>query len=174
MEHDRDAVDDREPGQRILELVAELGALEHELGCHGVPVILPVGLDRVDVELVVMRARTIDDAVDEAAPQPRAERGRVPELVPAPPGAHDRLLRAVLRLVRIPDEAGREVHESRELSRERGREIVPVGLPVDLQLDPRDVAQRAFDFVLTRRSAYSGQKPTIPVTSRIAATSHTT
>jgi hypothetical protein len=100
-----------------------------------------------------MCTRTIDDTVDEAAPEPRAERVRVAKLVPAPPGADDRLLRAVLGLVRVLDKAGREVHESRELGREGGREMVPVGLPVDLQLDPRRVAQRAFDFVPTRRSA---------------------
>ena len=153
VEHNCDSVDDRQPGQRILELVTELGALEHSLRSHRVPVILPVGLDCIDVELVVMGARAVDDAVDEAPPEPRAERGRVAELVPAPPGAHDGLLRAVLRLVGIADQAGREVHKPRELGRERGREFVLVGLPVDRQFDPRDVAQCAFDFVLTRRSA---------------------
>ena len=96
-----------------------------------------------------------------------------PKLVPAPPGAHDGFLRAVLGLVRVPDQAGRQVHEPRELARERGGELAPVARGVVRQLDPRCVAQRALDFVLTRRSAYSGQKPTIPVTSAIAATIHT-
>src|SRR5450759_4813652 len=142
-------------------------------GCHRVPVILPVRLHGIDVELIVMGPGAIDDPVDEAAPKPRAERRRVAKLVPAAPGAHDGLLSAVLRLVRVPDQAGRQVHEPRELARERGGKLVPVGRPVDRQLDPRGVAQRAFDFVPTRRSAYSGQKPTIPVTSAIAATIQT-
>ena len=115
----------------------------------------------------------VDDPVDEAAPEPRTERRGVAKLVPAPPRTDDGLLRAVLGLVRVPNEPGRQVHEPRELARERGGELVPVGRPGDRQLDPRGVAQRALDFVLTRRSAYSGQKPAIPVMSAIAATTHT-
>ena len=173
VEHHGDAIDDREPCERILELVTELRSLQHAIGRHRVPVILPVRLHGIDVELIVMGPGAIDDPVDEAAPEPRAERRRVAKLVPATPGAHDGLLSAVLRLVRVPDEPGRQVHEPRELARERGGELGPGGRPVDRQFDPRGVAQRAFDFVLTRRSAYSGQKPTIPVTSAIAATIHT-
>ena len=153
MEKDGDAVDDREPRERVLELVPELGALEDPFGRHRVPVIPPVGLDRLDVQLVVVDPGAVDDPVDQAAAEPPTQRRRVPKLVSPAPRAHDGLLGAVLCLVRVPDQAGRQVHEPRELARERSGELAPVGRGVVRQLDPRCVAQRALDFVLTRRSA---------------------
>ena len=54
MEQDGDAIDDREPRERVLELVTELGSLQHAIGCHRVPVILPGCLHGIDVELIVM------------------------------------------------------------------------------------------------------------------------
>ncbi len=115
VEDDRNPVDDREARQRILELVAELRPLEHALGCDGVVVVPPVRLDGVDVELFAMDAGPIDDPVDEAPPEPGGERRRVAELVAAAPGAHDRLLGTVLRLVRVTDQAGREPDQSGQL-----------------------------------------------------------
>ena len=53
----------------------------------------------------------------------------------------------------IPDQPGRQVDEARKLARQGGGELRPIRRFVVRQLDPRGVAQRVFDFVLTRTSA---------------------
>ncbi len=58
MEDDRHAVDDGQPRKRVLELVAHLRALEDLLRDHRPVVVVPVGLDSVDVELVAVRRWT--------------------------------------------------------------------------------------------------------------------
>ena len=155
MEDDRNPIDDRQARQRVLELIVHLRAFEHALRGHRPVVVVPVGLDGVDVELIVAGPGAIDDAVDEASPEPRGQRRGLPELVPPAPRTHDRLLGAVLRLVRVVDEPGCEVHEAWQLPDERVRELVaPDALPLDIHArtgSSRD--QLAFDFVPMRSKA---------------------
>ena len=68
MEDHRDTVDDRQPSQGILELVSQLGPLEHSLRLNRVRVVPPVFLDGLDIELVVVAAGAVDDPIDETAP----------------------------------------------------------------------------------------------------------
>ena len=124
VEHDRHAIDDGQPRQGVLELVAHLRALQDTLRDDRPVVVVPVGLDRVDVELVVVRPGPVDDPVDKAAPQPGRHRLPVAELIPPAPGPDDRLLGAVLRLVGIADEARRQVDEPGQLGDEGCRERV--------------------------------------------------
>jgi len=127
MEQHGHPVDDREAGQGILQLVPQLRSFEHELRRDRVVVVLPLGLDDVDVELVVVRPRAVDDAVDETPAEPARQGSAIAELVAPPPRAHDGLLGAVLRLVGVPDQAGRKVDEPRELRDERRGELVSLG-----------------------------------------------
>ena len=127
VEHDGHPVDDRQPGEPVLELVAQLRPLQDDLRGDRIPVVAPVGLDVLDVELVVVDARAVDDPVDEAAPEPGRQGLRLAELIASTPGPDDRLLGAVLRLVRITDQAVGETHEARQLGDEGRRERVAVG-----------------------------------------------
>jgi hypothetical protein len=119
-------VDDREPCEGILQLVPQLGALEDEVRRDRVVVVLPLGLDSIDVEFVVMRPRPVDDAIDQAPSEPRGESRAIPKLVTSAPGTDDRLLGAVLGLVRVTDQSRCKVYEPWELRRERLGEVVPM------------------------------------------------
>ena len=119
MQDDRQSIDDRQAGQRVLEFVAKLGPLEDELGLNGVGIVFPIRLDVVDVEFVMPAPRAVDDPVDEAPPKPGGQRGRVAELVAPAPGADDRLLGAVFGLVRVGQEAGGQPNQARQLGGEK-------------------------------------------------------
>ena len=119
--------------------------------------------------------------VDQAVPEPGGQCCRVPELIAAAPGAHDRLLGTVLRLVRVTDQAGREPDEPGQLRHQLVGERVRGGA-VTWSLYGRILVQRQGSqpfvqsvarLVLTPSGAYSGQKPPIPVASGTAATSQT-
>ena len=129
VEDDRQAIDDRQPGQSILELVAQLGAFEDALGHHRVGVVAPIAFDVFDVELGVMTARTIDDPVDEAAPEPGRQGGRITQLVPPTPGPDDGLLGAVLGDVRVCEQAGRQPDQAGQLPGQAGGEGIAIVRP---------------------------------------------
>ncbi len=135
VEDDRYPIDDRQARERVFELVAKLCAFEDPIGSDRIAVVTPIRLDGFDIEFGVMRSRPVDDPVDETAPEPGRERCRIPKLVSATPSADDRLLGAVLGLVRVADESGREPDQSREFADERVRERITAGLAIDGQLD---------------------------------------
>ncbi len=142
VEDDRHPVDDRQARKRVLQLVPKLDPLQHSVGSHRVAIVAPVHLDGFDVELVVMDTRPIDDPVDDAAPQPGRERRGISKLIPATPGAHDRLLRTILGLVWVPDEPRRQPHQSRQLTDQRVGELITGGTVIDRGFDQVNLLYR--------------------------------
>jgi len=124
----RKPVYDGQAGERILEFVAKLCPLEDELWLNRVGIVLPIGLDVVDVELVMSTPRAVDDPVDETAPEPGGQRGRVAELVTSTPCADDRFLGAVFGLVRVGQETRGQAHQARQLGGKKYGERIRLGL----------------------------------------------
>jgi len=115
MEDDCHAVHHWQTRKGVLKLIPHLSALKHLLRHDGPVVVVPVGLHRLEINLVAMDARAVDDPVDQASAEPTRQRRWLAELVAPAPGANDRLLGAVLGLVWITDQPRRKADEPRQL-----------------------------------------------------------
>ncbi len=123
---DRHAEDDGQPGQRVLQIVAQLGPLQDPLRRDGPGVVGPLLLDGCDVELIVTGSRAVDDAVDEGASKPAPERGWIAKLVIATPGGDQRLLRTVLCSVDVPGQTRGQAYQPGQLGQQDLAELARV------------------------------------------------
>jgi hypothetical protein len=122
VEHNRGAVDERQPHERVLEFFADLRPLENGAGVDRVAVVAPAFFDLFDQYLVTGAARPVDGQVVEDAVQPggcaalSAEAGVLLEC------AHERLLHELVGGVGVADEREREAVQAWALGCDEGLE----------------------------------------------------
>jgi hypothetical protein len=153
MENDGGTIDEGQPHERVLELIAGLRPLDDDGGVDRVGVVAPALLDLLDEDLPRAAAGAVDGDVVEDPLQPGRHQGIAAEALPPSEGADERLLHEVLGGRVVPGERKRETIEAPGLG---GRER--------LEARTRET--------LTSRRALIGthhHEPTLPVRKRAPA-----
>lgn len=123
MQDDHHAVPGRQPDETVLELVAQLRPGEDLLWIDRVVVVMPAVLDVRHDELIAVRARAVDDQVDQDPIEPRSDRSSLAELPTPSPGPKRRLLGQFLGHDRIAGQVDRQPRKARQLGLKGGAEV---------------------------------------------------